>query len=818
LQTGSTHELIEQTTESHRLLQRVLDAQLEGSSSGDGFFDDTKKTSTRRTKQSSKSKNVPDALRTDAKIAQGVQSKNSLAAPAKILGAVFAGFMLVAGGYFLGTARNDSTSNATKSEQARAGYVRPVSSTRAISTAPLMTTPILIQGDYTYSFNGLSAMHQVGTLELWQDGAKITGSGADESKSKISGIGGRRKFQLNGSYSPPNLVLVKKYANSNQEVVYNGTAVQTANGQVQLHGNWYFSNRRLSAATATQVWSATQDGGAAKIDEGTTSGGNALLDLIWPPNETPANRFLRILAVCVVFGLAAVKLSFNFFGLHGLLTIWERRKYIPHSVLPQHLKLLKELGAGKKGGLLLGSRLEWRLHQFWMPKTLYLPAARRERNPHVLAMGAGAKGKTRLLASMIINDIKNDDRAIVVVDSEGSLIELITRWLGSRPEASKVLQRVSIIDPCRPQSRLGFNPFTAGNTENLQAAASAIVMGFKAVYTESQNQQNQWTQQTANILRNAVLLLMLNDRSLEHLPALLSDNDYRDVLLEKIEKEHAREWKTLLDAWSNYKRLARTEQWINWIEPILNRVQPLLSDQRISRLLNEKDNCLDLSQLLEEKRILLVRVPEGQLEKGGNLLGSLIITGLRQAGLMHFERTGDSGTTCSLYVDELNNFIDGDCFEAICSDLRKVQIGVHATLKTLHDLSEDFRNKVLLNFGTMALFSVSKKDADLIGPTMFRVDGLKVKKFTPKDIICQVSAQPTMDFASDEEKININRLVGQEERNYFCHLVGTEAGVFRIKAPEFPDIPKGDVNWDLIEKLHSSFDAEDFEDSEDEIC
>lgn len=381
---------------------------------------------------------------------------------------------------------------------------------------------------------------------------------------------------------------------------------------------------------------------------------------------------------------------------------------------------------------------------------------------------------------MIISDIRNEDRAVVVVDSEGSLVELITRWLGSCPEASKMLQRVSIIDPCRSQCRLGFNPLVASSAENPQATASAIVMGFKSVYTESQNQQNQWTQQTANILRNAVLLLMLNDRTLEDLPVLLSDNDFRDVLLEKVEKDLVCEWKTLIDAWSNYKRLARSEQWIN--EPILNRVQPLLSDQRISRLLNSKDNCVDLSNLLVGKGILLVRVPEGQLEKGGNLLGSLIVTGLRQAGLAHFERTGESGNPCSLYLDEMNNFIDAESFEAICSGLRKVRIGIHGTLKSLQDLNEEFRNRVLLNLGAMALFSISKKDADILGPTMFRVDGRKIKKITPKDVFNPVNATPIMDFASDEKKININRLVGQEERNYFCYLPGTEAGVFRLKA------------------------------------
>ena len=532
-------------------------------------------------------------------------------------------------------------------------------------------------------------------------------------------------------------------------------------------------------------------------------------NIFWNDNEPAASRFLKILFGFILAGLGIVKLSLKFFGRNGWLNLREREKYITAACRPRHLKMIKEMGrARKKGSLYLGERADWNLMQF-LPRKMYLPPIWRERNPHFLALGAGAKGKTRLLASMAVNDIRSEDRAVVIVDSEGSLTELILRWLGTQHDAKDLLERVSLIDPCRSECKLGFNPFCSTNTDNLQALASSIVMGFKSVYTETQNQQNQWAEQTTNILRNSVLLLILNEQSLNSLPTLLSDNDFRDVLLERVEKNHSREWSTLLEAWSNYKKLARSEQWLTWIEPILNRVQPLLSDQRINRLLNVKDGGVDLNQVLNEKRILLVRVPEGQLEKGGDLLGSLIITGLKHAALMHFESTGDAPEPCSLYVENMNNFIDAKGFESICSDLRKVQIGIHGSLKTLQDIPEDYRNKVQVLLGSMALFSMSKKDADTIGPVAFKVDGGKIINVGPKDVFAPISANPNMRMASEEEKIHIGRLVGQDERCYFFHVVGTDAGTFRMKAPEFQDITRGDVNWELLESLYDQADLDD---------
>ncbi len=708
--------------------------------------------------------------------------------------------------------------------------------------------PLSLNGNYGfhYTYDGKS---YTGNCTLRQEGSHITGEGVDDPRLIIGPLnrsiknvgvvkvveqGSKRSFVLEGeSQADGRFLLEKQYIDPQTKkpgglkVTYYGRA-RNSNKLNMLWGYWYLegqgeakpggefsfsqTRRERLKRVVWQKWHKQIDGKMLPDLPGQKE--NWLQSIFWNKADAMALRFGKILLTFVLSGLGILALSFKFFGMHGLLSIWEREKYIPYSLRSKHHKLMRELGQAKgTGSLFLGQRQDWGVHEFWRPRSLYLPAERRKKHPHFIALGSGAKGKTRLLASMVLNDIKSNERALVLVDSDGSLCRLLVSWLASNKDAKKHLGRVRIIDPCNRESFLAYNPFANEclNQEGMQSIAQAVTMGFKAVYTESQNQQNQWTQQTANILRNAVLLLLLNDKNLEDLPVLLSDNDYRDLLLQNLEKKHAGSWKTLLDAWSNYKRLARSEQWLNWIEPILNRVQPLLSDPRISALLNTRSNCVDLNQLLEDRGILLVRVPRGQLDKGADLLGSLIVTGLKQAAMMHYERTGQAANPCSLYLDEMNHFMDAESFESICSDARKTEIAIHGTLKTLQDLSEEYRNKILINTAVMALFSISKKDADLLGPSVFRVDGRKRKKVNLADLVNPVNSNPNMDLASDEEKMNINRLIGQDERSYYCHLLGTEAGVFSMRAPDFRDAPRDEVDQDLIESLYDSRNGDDEE-------
>ncbi|MGD9684145.1 MAG: hypothetical protein AB7W16_23525 [Candidatus Obscuribacterales bacterium] len=527
--------------------------------------------------------------------------------------------------------------------------------------------------------------------------------------------------------------------------------------------------------------------------------------------QATQSLFLNIALCCIGAGAAIFLFFLMLFGPAGKMNVWEKEKYIPSQFKPQHMKMVRELGKRvTPGAVPFGKRLEW--HWWWpfTPTQLNLPAEVRTQNPHILLIGSGDKGKTRLIAGMVTHDIKSKDRAVVVIDSDGQLSDLIIEWIASQPEGREFAKRVMLVDPTYKAGSVAYNPLEMPEDGDLQAASSAIVHGFKAIYTEPPGAQSQWNAQTANILRNAALLLMVNGRTLTDLPNLLQDNDFRDIMLESVErrKNEKTEYITILETWNQYKKLARTDQWINWVEPILNRVGPMLSDGRIRPILTKPVSDLKLRDIIAEKKILIVKVPQGELDQNANLLGSLIVTGLQQAAMSFCKgRRETEERPVALYIDEMDNFIEKETIENLTSETKRYQVGFVGCLKTLQHLPEDYRSQLIINMGTLCVFALAKKDGDMLGPQMFRVDGRKIKHQTIQNFFNKVNTSPQFELIMDEEKLNIDRIVGQEEQTFFCYRVGTVAGTFRLKAHDFKDIPERKIDRKLVEKMHAISDG-----------
>ncbi|HNB23810.1 MAG TPA: type IV secretory system conjugative DNA transfer family protein, partial [Candidatus Melainabacteria bacterium] len=660
-------------------------------------------------------------------------------------------------------------------------------------------------------------------MQLGQQGTQIYGRGED--------IGG--PWILQGNLVAPNGIIFRKFYLRDGKpfgkgIEYKGMVGVTELGRPYMQGQLNYETKmgKFWRATIAQVngnWRAIQTvSGAVLANSGQTQpqmpsvataplgGGGNPLQMLQPSdthNRGDMSAFFLKIAFCLIgVGVLLALGALFIFGPSGKLNIMKKQEYIPSQYKSQHNKMMNEWAKNfKRGAMPLGTRTEWRFWKPWEPRMLAMPPESRTNNPHMIVMGGSDKGKTRLLANMICHDIESADRAVVVIDSDGELIDLVMNWTAANAKGKEYAKRVIIVDPTYRGGSMSYNPLEPLEDVNFIDAASAIVHGFKAIYTEPPGSQSQWNQQTANILRNAAILLMANNKTLIDLPTLLQDNDFRDILLEGIEKKKKErtEYTTLIETWGQYKRLARTDQWINWVEPILNRVTPMLSDPRIRPILTKPVGDLRLKDLIINKQVLLVRIPQGQLDQNANLLGSLLVTGLKQAALGLSIHDHDKQQPCALYLDEMNNFIEKETIEALTQETDKFKIGFVGCCKTLQHLPEDFRNQIIINVGTVCAFALAKKDGDMIGPQMFRVDGRKIKHQTIGNFFNQINTSPQFELISDEEKLNIDRVVGQETRHFFCYRVGTVAGTFSLKTHDFDDPPKAKVKTKLIEAMHT---------------
>lgn len=84
----------------------------------------------------------------------------------------------------------------------------------------------------------------------------------------------------------------------------------------------------------------------------------------------------------------------------------------------------------------------------------------------------------------------------------------------------------------------------------------------------------------------------------------------------------------------------------------------MLSDSRIRSILTKPVGDIKLRKLIEEKKVLIVKVAKGQLDQNANLLGSLIVTGVKQAALSLANEAAAKQPPVALYLDEFDNFIE----------------------------------------------------------------------------------------------------------------------------------------------------------------
>lgn len=687
-------------------------------------------------------------------------------------------------------------------------------------------------------------IYQDFTTDVNQSGSTLSGKGRDA-------IG---DFTLSGDIAKDNSInLQKQYDSAGYiwPIMFSGKVGQGQNGsfasgsyvwrksdQERVQGEWQASlpqamNSAPNQPTANQM-SPPNPGQAPPAVNQTTGNSNqnngqfnynysntgwskqtfepSIIDriIVWFGPRFTTDWFTKLAWVTFIslvsIGSLTYAIFYFLFSPNGKLNRLEKEKYIPSQFRREHAKTLKNMSSPlKPGGLPLGNRVEWRWWKFWTSRTLSFTPELREDNPNLLLLGASGRGKTRLMSNMVAHDIRSNDRAVVIVDSDGTLSELIIDWMSSQPNKKELLKRTIAIDPTRDGDCLTYNPLESPEPANMQTAASALVHGFKAIYAEPPGSQTAWNAQTANILRNAAVLLMANGRTLVDLPTLLQDNDFRDIMLERVErlKDERSEYLTLLEAWANYKKLARTDQWINWVEPILNRVTPVLSDPRIRPILTAPHSELSLERVVEDKKILIVKLPQGELDQNASLLGSLIVTGVQQAAITLKRKKKSVSRRVSLYLDDLDTFVEQDTLENLAQEFRRYQISVTGTLKTLQHLQEDYRNKLVVNIHTYCVFSLAKKDADILGGQIFRVDGRKFKAKGVKDFVNPLTSMPNYELIMDEEKLSVDRLVGQAKQTFFCYSFGSVASVFQLKAETFPRDSKQVPDEKMQEMIYS---------------
>lgn len=322
---------------------------------------------------------------------------------------------------------------------------------------------------------------------------------------------------------------------------------------------------------------------------------------------------------------------------------------------------------------------------------------REDRRRHLYVVGKSGTGKSKLLELFISEDINNGE-GVAVLDPHGDLVDNVVRMI---PEHRK--KDVIYFDPGDTEFPVAFNPLVkVDETQKMQMTVGFINI-FKKLFGSN------WSDRLEHVLRYTTLALLDSpNTTVLSILKMLSDKNYRQTITARIKDSVVKNfWVNEFAGWSE-KFDAEA------ITPLLNKVGQFVATNMIRNIIGQPDNKFDIRKVMDEKKILLMKVSKGLLgEENSNLLGAMIVTKIYQAAMRRADTPEDKREDFYLYVDEFQNFAT-DTFEEILSEARKYKLNLTIAHQFVGQLSPTMIKTVFGNVGSMLSFRVGAEDATVL--------------------------------------------------------------------------------------------------------
>jgi hypothetical protein len=284
-----------------------------------------------------------------------------------------------------------------------------------------------------------------------------------------------------------------------------------------------------------------------------------------------------------------------------------------------------------------------------------------ERLRHMLVIGKTGMGKSTLLKN-IINQQIHGGLGVGIIDPHGDLAsELLDAFPRSRA------RDLVWIDPTDPDRIVTFNPLSNVPSVKIAAAASNLVGSFHALWGEIG-----WGARMERVIYFSVAALMeARNMTLLALPRLLTDEEFRAHVLERVHDP------IIHGFFANQYATWDEEYRVTAIEPVLNKLEQLLSSPATRASLGTVTSSINFSDIMDQQKVMIANLSKAALGEGhSHLLGAMIVSGFFNAGMQRVaEANRRVRTPFSLIVDEFQNFVT-DAFSDIMSESRKTGLGV----------------------------------------------------------------------------------------------------------------------------------------------
>lgn len=334
----------------------------------------------------------------------------------------------------------------------------------------------------------------------------------------------------------------------------------------------------------------------------------------------------------------------------------------------EELEIFKsEYSANPQGYMdFLKKEFSQEIYKFYLkPLLARIPIGERKKHTYVVAQTGS--GKSELLKMLAYGDIEAGNRAVVIIDPHGDMVEEIARFKCFSPENN--YDDLVYIDPTLKNGfSPSINPFEIEDTSENNIAITTQEL--KRVINALLQGSGTTSQMEAILSPCIAVLLRKSDGCFEDLQRFMDDGQNEDLIklgLNSPNPQHAKLFRDKFTS-SGYESTKHG---------IYTRMQTLLNDPIFQNLISNK-TTVNLKQLIDQRKTILFKLSLGE---GGSesmeAFGRFIVGMLRIIAIQRSKTPKEERTPTFLYIDEFQNFVSEDIEKAL-TQLRKY--GLHLVL------------------------------------------------------------------------------------------------------------------------------------------
>jgi len=407
-------------------------------------------------------------------------------------------------------------------------------------------------------------------------------------------------------------------------------------------------------------------------------------------------RFKQMFMVDFLYRYQSMWGNNSVLSVDELATVW----HLPNKTIETpHIYWLTAKSAPATGGFPTSG--------LWLGRSLYRGQERniyigeQDRMRHTYIIGRTGTGKTELLKSMIIQDMRAG-KGLCFLEPHGEGIEELLELVP--PERA---EDVIFFDPSDKERPIGFNLLEVGNIDEMNIVASSIINLMYKLYDP--HKTGMVGPRFEHAIRNAMLTVAyIPGSTFVEVNRALTDQKFVQEILPLVKDPIVKRY------WTD--QIAQTSDFhkSETLDYIASKFGRFVTNRMVRNIIGQAKSTLNFRTAMDEGKIVFLKLAKGLLgEEDANFLGLVLVPKILAAALSRQDTPREQRRPFFLYVDEFQNFATPD-FAQMLSEVRKYNVGLVLANQFVSQLDEQVRDAIFGNTGTLMTYRIGMQDAGIL--------------------------------------------------------------------------------------------------------